>query len=138
MTATQKTTQGRSRKAAATAQAEAFSAAAPTAASQARKARATKAASTRKAKAEAKAAPAAAPAEAWDWHATRAAKAAERGGKPAPERRNETRHPDGAAAVAWGPCPKCQALKGEQCFKANGQDRTPFVHAPRMEAWDNS
>lgn len=75
-----------------------------------------------------------------DWHAARARKAAERAanGETTRERRNETRHPDGAAAVDFTSCPTCKARKGEQCFKANGTDRTPYVHGTRMAKWDNS
>jgi len=69
-----------------------------------------------------------------DWHAARAAAAAARAekGETTKVRRNETRHPDGAAAVAEFACPQCGAKKGAQCFKANGTDRTPYVHAPRF------
>lgn len=73
-----------------------------------------------------------------DWHAARAAAALGRkqAGTTPKERRNETRHPDGAAAVQLFACPQCSAKKGDQCFKANGTDRTPYVHAPRFAKWE--
>lgn len=76
------------------------------------------------------------------WHEAREASAAAHaaaGTKPK-ERRNETRHPDGRAAVDAFACPKCGAKKGDQCFKSGdaGQlgARTPFVHAPRFAKWE--
>lgn len=73
-----------------------------------------------------------------EWHAAReaAAKARAAEGVTIRERRNETRHPDGAAAVAHAGCPQCGARKGDQCFKANGTDRTPYVHGPRFKKWE--
>ena len=42
---------------------------------------------------------------------------------------------DMGAAAAYA-CPQCKARKGVQCFKANGVDRTPYVHAPRFAKWE--
>lgn len=97
-----------------------------------------KAPATTKAAARAKAKVTAAKVEASEWHTARADRAAERDakGETVKARRNETRHPDGAAAVASAGCPQCKAKKGAQCFKANGDDRAPYVHAPRFAAWE--
>lgn len=51
------------------------------------------------------------------------------------ERRNETRHPDGAAAVEAFACPTCKARKAAQCIRHDGE-RTPYVHATRMAKYD--
>lgn len=56
---------------------------------------------------------------------------------PNAERRNETTHPDGAAAVAHGKCPACQARKGTLCTAATGNP-TKHVHAGRMKAWEQA
>lgn len=57
--------------------------------------------------------------------------------KAAPkERRNETTHADGAAAVAAVACPGCKARKGAKCIRHDGE-RTNHVHAGRMKAWES-
>lgn len=54
---------------------------------------------------------------------------------PNAERRNETTHPDGAAAVAGFPCPTCKARKGVLCTARSGE-RTKHVHAGRLARLD--
>jgi hypothetical protein len=60
---------------------------------------------------------------------------APRAPRPNAERRNETTHPDGAAAVAATGCPSCKARKGTQCTARSGE-RTNHVHAGRMRKWE--
>jgi hypothetical protein len=57
--------------------------------------------------------------------------------RPASERRNETTHPDGAAAVAVTGCPTCKARKGAKCIRHDGA-RTNHVHAARMAKADTA
>jgi len=55
--------------------------------------------------------------------------------KPRSERRNETTHADGAAAVEFAACPKCKARKGAKCIRHDGE-RTNYVHGPRFAKWE--
>lgn len=60
---------------------------------------------------------------------------APRAPRPNAERRNETTHPDGAAAVAFKGCPSCKARKAKKCVKADGTE-TNHVHAARFKTWE--
>lgn len=58
--------------------------------------------------------------------------------KPKPkERRNETTHPDGQAAVDNYGCPTCKARKAAKCIRHDGE-RTNHVHSARLAKWDES
>lgn len=74
-----------------------------------------------------KAAPAPAPAA--------APEKAKRTSLPNAERRTEYTHPDGRAAVEFGPCAKCGAVKAERCIRHDGE-RTNYVHGPRFKSWE--
>jgi hypothetical protein len=54
---------------------------------------------------------------------------------PNAERRNETTHADGAAAVAGFACSACGAPKGTRCTAKSGEP-TNHVHSARMKALD--
>lgn len=56
---------------------------------------------------------------------------------PNAERRNETTHEDGAAAVAGWACKACGSAKGTRCLAATGEP-TSYVHSDRMKKLEAS